>query len=111
QTATRDENGRYLARMLQIHTRGIMPLGIESDATRIAFHLFVFRYNPEAFGNMPRQDFIAALDAEGIPCFGGYTHPLYRNPMFLNKDFWKGGFPCVPPFAEPVNFADYADRC
>jgi dTDP-4-amino-4,6-dideoxygalactose transaminase len=111
QVQRRDENGRYLARMLQIHTKGIAPLGIDDRVTRHSFHLFIFRYEPQAFRGMTRAEFITALNAEGIPCMGGYTHPLYRNPMFLNKDFWKGGFPCVKPFAEDVDFASYTQRC
>ncbi len=49
--------------------------------TQHAYHLFIFRYLPEAFGGMSRADFMAALKAEGVPCSPGYS-PLYRSPAF-----------------------------
>ncbi len=27
------------------------------------------------------------LAAEGVPCFIGYPEPLYKQPLFLNKNF------------------------
>ena len=38
--------------------------------------LFISRYNPRAFHDIPREAFLSALQAEGIPCSPGYT-PLY----------------------------------
>src|SRR6185369_10324994 len=100
-----------LARALSEQAPGLRPPAIDRRANRVSFHVFVAQYDAEGFGGMSRDDVIAALSAEGIPCYAGYAHPLYRNPMFLKKDFWKGGFPCVAPFADPVDFADYAARC
>ena len=111
QTDRRDANGRYLAERLRRDLRGVMPMRLDDRATRIAFHLFMFRCDLREFGGMTRADFIAALGAEGIPCSGGYVHPLYRNPMFLRKDFFKGGFPCVAPFAREIDYAAFAERC
>jgi len=109
QTARRDANGRYLA--ARLHDSGLAPTRLDERADIISFHLFMSRYQPEAFGSMPRVDFLRALNAEGIPCSGGYNHALYRNPMFLNKDFWKGGFPCVAPYAREIDYADFAALC
>ena len=111
QTARRDANGRYLAERLRREVPGLIPVRVDERATRLAWHLFICRYQPAAFGGLSRADFIQALNAEGVPCLGGYVHPLYRNPMFLEKDFWKGGFPCVPPFAREIDYADFAARC
>lgn len=109
QTARRDANGRYLAARLREF--GLQPTVIDQRSTVVSFHLFMLRYVPEEFGGMSRSDFIAALTAEGIPCSSGYAHPLYRNPMFLNKDFWKGSFPCVAPYAREFDYAEFIDRC
>ena len=111
QTRQRDANGRYLADRLRAEVRGMTPPRLDARANVISFHLFICRYQPEDFGGMSREDFCRALTAEGIPCLTGYCHPLYRNPMFLDKDFWKGGFPCVPPFARDIDYADFAARC
>ena len=109
QTAIRDANGRYLAARLREY--GLQPAVLDERATKVSFHLFMFRYVPEEFGGMSREEFITALTAEGIPCSGGYVHPLYRNPMFLNKDFWKGSFPCVAPYAREFDYAEFIERC
>jgi hypothetical protein len=39
-------------------------------------------YHPEAFDGLPKATFLKAMNAEGIPCGGGYATPLYDNPMF-----------------------------
>ncbi len=111
QTLRRDANGRALDRLLRAQVAGLTPARLDEQVTRMSYHIFMAAYDPAAFGGLPRDRFIAALNAEGIPCSGGYSHPLYRNPMFLNKDFWKGGFPCVPPYARDLNYADFAALC
>jgi len=111
QTATRDANGRYLISQLQANVTGFTPPHLDERATCISFHLLLCRYQPEAFGGLTREAFIAALTAEGIPCATGYNQPLYRNPMFLRQDFFKGGFPCVPPFAREIGYADFIAHC
>jgi hypothetical protein len=50
--------------------------------------------------------------AEGIPCLGGYSHPLYRNPMFVNKDFYPRGCPFTcGHYDREVDFTKYAELC
>ena len=51
--------------------------------TRNAYHLYMFRYDPEHFDGLPRSRFLEALHAEGIPCSGGYQ-PLYKEPFLRN---------------------------
>ncbi len=50
--------------------------------TRRSWHMYLFRYDAEAFGGLPREKFLEALEAEGVPCSGGYLHPVYKNPCF-----------------------------
>jgi hypothetical protein len=38
----------------------------------------MFRYDPNAFTGLPRAKFLKALEAEGIPCSGGYK-PLNKE--------------------------------
>lgn len=80
QTRTRNENALYLASQIA-QIEGITPLHRDERVTQHAYHLFIFRYRPEAFGAMSRADFMAALKAEGVPCSPGYS-PLYRSPAF-----------------------------
>lgn len=75
--ALREENGLYLAELLT-RIKGIEPQKRDARITRHAYHLFIFRYQPEAFEGLSRDHFLHALQAEGIPCSRGYV-PLYRT--------------------------------
>lgn len=96
QTRRRNENGRYLARRLA-EIEGIVPAQRDSRVTQHAYHLFVFRYHPEGFAGWPRERFLQALRAEGIPCSPGYA-PLYRSSAWvLNTE--------THPFPARVDYA------
>lgn len=88
QTKTRSENAAYLTSMLS-EIDGISPAKQYEGCTRNAYHLYMFRYDPEAFDGLPRARFVKALAAEGIPCSPGYS-PLQREPMFLQTLATKG---------------------
>lgn len=64
-------NALYLDKKLK-DIPGIVPYKPASGATRAVYHLYPFRYIKEQFNNVPKQKFIEALNAEGIPCAGGY---------------------------------------
>ena len=85
QTKMRDRNGKYLASRLA-RLPGVLPQKRAPDCTRHSFHLFMLRLEGAAFG-APRAAVLNALQAEGIPCSGGYGLSLNRQPMFLNKAF------------------------
>ncbi|NUM77046.1 aminotransferase DegT [candidate division KSB1 bacterium] len=93
----RDHNAGYLDQRL-CEIPGIQPLVIHPQVTRHARHLYIFRYDAEAFEHLPREKFLAALQAEGIPAYKGYT-PLYREPMF-------GLDPREYPWLEGCNYHD-----
>ncbi len=84
ETTLRNENAAYLKELLK-PLPGIVPQQAYADTTRSAYHLFAFRYKQEAFRGLSRQDFLKALQAEGVPCSGGYT-PLTTQP-FLEQTF------------------------
>lgn len=83
QTEKRTHNAQKLTEMLS-QIPGIRPPRPDSRVTRHAYHLYIFRYNKEAFGGRPREEFLRALNAEGIPCSAGYV-PLYKERLFLNR--------------------------
>ena len=93
QLALRTANAGLLNDLLD-DIDGIDPPVTLPSTTAHSFHLYMFRYHPEAFGGVSKQRFIQGLQAEGIAgAFGGYTTPLYKNPMFLNKNFIGGAWP------------------
>jgi dTDP-4-amino-4,6-dideoxygalactose transaminase len=75
QTRRRNANAAYLSNLLK-GIEGIHPPQLAPWTTLHAYHLYSFRYDPDAFGGRSRNDFVNALDAEGIPCTPGYTLPL-----------------------------------
>jgi dTDP-4-amino-4,6-dideoxygalactose transaminase len=89
QAKVRTANAQYLTSMLK-EIPGIAPAKMYDGCTRNAYHLYMFRYDPEHFGNRPRAAFLKALAAEGIPASGGYT-PLNTQP-FLQTTLATRGF-------------------
>jgi dTDP-4-amino-4,6-dideoxygalactose transaminase len=96
QTRRRSENALYLASQLE-EIPGVRPLARDPRVTQHAYHLFIFRYDRREFGDMPRDEFLKALRAEGIPCSPGYG-PLYRSPAFKID-------PATHPYAGRIDYA------
>ena len=84
QTCIREENATYLSRRLE-EISGVRPLVRDPRATRLAYYRYVFRYNSEQFRDLPRNRFVEALEAEGIPCWWNWYLPVYRSPLFALK--------------------------
>ncbi len=82
QTATRAQNAAFLADALQ-DVPGIVPQPGHAGMTRRSYHLFALRIDPAAFG-CPREHFVQACQAEGLPISAGYPLPLYAQPLFQN---------------------------
>ncbi len=61
-----------------------------------AHHLYMMRYDPEKFNGLSRDDFVAALKAEGVPSSTGYYLPLYAQPPLAEP--YSRVLPC--PVAE-----------
>ncbi|HSD67177.1 MAG TPA: DegT/DnrJ/EryC1/StrS family aminotransferase [Vicinamibacteria bacterium] len=72
QAKTREENARYLTQRLR-EVPGILPAKAYDGCTRNAYHLYMLRYEPQAFAGLPRARFLEALRAEGVPCSPGYS--------------------------------------
>jgi dTDP-4-amino-4,6-dideoxygalactose transaminase len=64
-------NALYLDKKLK-EIPGIIPYKPANGATRGVYHLYPFRYIKEKFNNIPKEKFIEAMNAEGIPASGGY---------------------------------------
>jgi len=60
---------------------GVRPLPEQPGITQHTIYNYVFQYRPS--GPAPSRDlFVAALDAEGIPCDGRFYEPVYRSDLF-----------------------------
>lgn len=103
QAQTRERNGRRLARELS-RVPGVHVQSRSEACTRHAYHLFVVRIDPAAFG-APRAAVRDALEAEGIPCSAGYGYPLPDQPLFRSRAFG----PYVPGARDRLDYA--SARC
>ncbi|HNQ73515.1 MAG TPA: DegT/DnrJ/EryC1/StrS family aminotransferase [Verrucomicrobiota bacterium] len=82
QTQRRTENAQYLTQLLR-EIPGITPAKLYPGTTRSAYHLYMFRYDPERFARLPRAKFLAALGKEGVGASGGYG-PMHRGAYVAN---------------------------
>jgi dTDP-4-amino-4,6-dideoxygalactose transaminase len=89
QARRRSDNANYLTSMLR-EIQGIVPARQYEGCTLNAYHLYMLRYNPEAFAALPRAAFLKALTAEGIPCSGGYS-PL-NSQKFVTDSVNSRGY-------------------
>jgi dTDP-4-amino-4,6-dideoxygalactose transaminase len=61
---------------------GLSTLRRDPRITSVAAYQYVFKYNAEAFGGLHRDAFVAALNAEGVPCDGQFYEAVYNSPIF-----------------------------
>ncbi len=113
-TQRRNENAEYLTSRIK-DIPGIVPHKLYDGVTRAAYHLYPFRYKKEHFNNAPRDKFLAALSAEGVPCSGGYG-PQYRDGLievFLNSKNFKRSFSKarLDKYRRELNYPDNDQLC
>jgi len=61
------------------------------------YYRYALRFDEGVVG-VPRDRFVDALNAEGIPMVKGYTEPLYLEPMYQKRiAFGRDGFPWTYP--------------
>jgi dTDP-4-amino-4,6-dideoxygalactose transaminase len=87
-TARRRANAEILTAGLR-EIPGVHPARLPEDS-QAAWHLYPFRYDPAAFHGLPRERFLQALRAEGIPAGGGY-HEQYFDGL-LDEAIASRGF-------------------
>jgi dTDP-4-amino-4,6-dideoxygalactose transaminase len=111
-TQRRMANARILDALLT-EIEGIRPMRILPSTTSHAYHLYMFRYDPVAFSGLSKQRFVEVMQSEGIQGAScGYGHPLYSNPLFIEKTFLGEGFP-VNAFAhgKRIHYPGFIERC
>jgi dTDP-4-amino-4,6-dideoxygalactose transaminase len=91
-TLIRNDNAAYLKSQIK-DIPGIIPYKLYDNVTRASFHLFPFRYKKEQFEGLPREEFLKAVTAEGVPCSAGYGGTLnsmpYLDDAFRSKNYRK----------------------
>src|SRR6202166_847276 len=64
------------------NTNGIGLLKPEPRITEQAPYGYVLKYFQEQAKDIPRAEFVAALQTEGIPCDGLFYEPVYKSSLF-----------------------------
>ena len=107
QNARRMENHAYLTERLT-KLRGIQACRSHPRITKHSHHLVMLRYDARQVGGVHRDEFVKALNAEGIPALTGYTFPNYANPFMTSdetRDRYRAAGIKLP------DYRSYADRC
>src|SRR5450631_75350 len=81
QSKVRQANMEYFESRLR-GTTGLGLLKPEPRITRLAPYGYVLKYYAEQVKDIPRANFVAALQLEGIPCDGLFYEPVYRSSLF-----------------------------
>ena len=85
----REANARYLDKKLA-EIPGIIPYKYVEGGNKSSYHLYPFRFIQQKFGNVPKEKFIQALNAEGVPCSGGYGRQ--NKDLLFEEAFNSKGF-------------------
>ena len=82
QIELREQNFTYLAKGLE-EIDGVEAFERDPRVTRWSIYYWNFKYRQEAFDNIPRDQFIRAVNAEGAPIkVGAHGNPIYQDPLF-----------------------------
>jgi perosamine synthetase len=101
-TKRRQENADHLTAGLT-EIPGVQPVRLPENS-RAVWHLYAFRYDADQFHGLPRNKFIRALRAEGIPAGGGYGEQYYDG--LLDEAIQSRGFQRLFPAARLKAYRD-----
>ncbi|MBN1353737.1 MAG: DegT/DnrJ/EryC1/StrS family aminotransferase [Candidatus Omnitrophica bacterium] len=73
---------RYLTEKLSKFEGLTLPA--EESGTKHVYFVYPIRIK-ESEARIPRDVFVKALNAEGIPCAAGYVRPIYLEPLYQKK--------------------------
>jgi dTDP-4-amino-4,6-dideoxygalactose transaminase len=103
-TGIRNALGTRLTSSLET-VPGILPPVVPHGGSS-SYWFYMFRIDPSRLG-MTRDAFADRLHKEGVPAGAGYIpRPLYRESVFLEKNFYPGG--CWPAESITGCVYDYA---
>jgi hypothetical protein len=60
----------------------LLPQRRDERVTTRGYYFAVYRYQDQELDDLPRAAFLAALEAEGVPCAPAYGLPVYRYQAF-----------------------------
>lgn len=109
QIETRERNTAYLASGLK-EIDGVDAIDRDERVTRWSFYYWDFIYTEDEFDGIPRDNFLEALRAEGVPCgVGAHGQPIYRDFPFSSMDFFgQTGCPIkCPLYGKEIDYSKF----
>jgi 3-amino-5-hydroxybenzoate synthase len=100
QIARREINAPLLDHRLA-EIAGVAPQKHDPRVTRHPHYMYIFCYDPAAFGGLSREQFVDALIAEGVPAFVGFP-AIHRTPVFKQRAFeprWRAEDEQLPDYS------------
>lgn len=88
-TKYRETLAEYFCENLKKEVRGIRPLPKDKRITRRTYYHLIMKYDSSFFRGLPRDRFLAALNAEGVELEGDFYIPIYKSLLFNARyDEW-----------------------
>ena len=103
QTLVREKNALAFAEGLQAIGGPLRAARRDPRVTRQAYYAMTLHFDPAAAGGLSREQYIAALAAEGLGLGTPYA-PVYRNPLLNLYDTTS-----PMPYRDPAVVQNYAD--
>lgn len=83
QTLQKMKGAKYLSTQLE-KLGGISALPADKRITRRGYYYLVLKYDPAEFKGLHREDFLRAVQAEGVGMGHAYGTPIHKYPLFQN---------------------------
>lgn len=90
---------------------GLAPRVLHPEGTQRCLSVIVLRFTGEGWDGVHRNDFVKALQAEGVPISSGYGWANYMNPLFRNIQETMGHRAFAFGVDRFPDFRQYAERC
>ena len=87
QKSKRRKNAAFLDQTLA-NIEGIRPQSLDPRVTNHGHYCYIFHFDSKAFNGLKTEEFIKALNAEGIPTQASYP-PVHKLDVFQNGEFRK----------------------
>lgn len=105
QAEVRTMNARYLNEALS-EIEGITPQAYDPRLTHHGHYCYIFTYDPSHFSGLSTENFIKALEAEGVPTQASYP-PLHTLALFQSDEYLKRLLPEHAAEQKPFDDADF----